>query len=90
MITLIDNYDSFTYNLYHCLSKRDQVLVIKNDMILKNIDKIINSKGVVISPGPSNPFNWKPWSDKAKIIVRDDMKNIEVEDVMSLLEEIYP
>ena len=39
MITLIDNYDSFTYNLYHCLSKRDQVLVIKNDMILKNIDK---------------------------------------------------
>ena len=48
MITLIDNYDSFTYNLYHCLSKRDQVLVIKNDMILKNIDKIINSKGVVI------------------------------------------
>ena len=55
MITLIDNYDSFTYNLYHCLSKRDQVLVIKNDMILKNIDKIINSKGVVISPGPSNP-----------------------------------
>ena len=57
MITLIDNYDSFTYNLYHCLSKRDQVLVIKNDLILKNIDKIINSKGVVISPGPSNPFN---------------------------------
>ena len=37
MITLIDNYDSFTYNLYHCLSKRDQVLVIKNDLILKNI-----------------------------------------------------
>ena len=57
MITLIDNYDSFTYNLYHSLSKRDQVLVIKNDLILKNIDKIINSKGVVISPGPSNPFN---------------------------------
>ena len=57
MITLIDNYDSFTYNLYHCLSKHDDVLVIKNDLILKNFDKIINSKGVVISPGPSNPFN---------------------------------
>ena len=57
MITLIDNYDSFTYNLYHCLSKKDQVVVIKNDLILKNIDKIISSKGVVISPGPSNPFN---------------------------------
>ena len=57
MITLIDNYDSFTYNLYHCLSKHDDVLVIKNDLILKNFDKVINSKGVVISPGPSNPFN---------------------------------
>ena len=57
MITLLDNYDSFTYNLYHCLSKHDDVLVIKNDLILKNFDKIINSKGVVISPGPSNPFN---------------------------------
>ena len=53
MITLIDNYDSFTYNLYHCLSKRDQVLVIKNDMILKNIDKIINSKGCLLYTSPS-------------------------------------
>ncbi len=57
MITLIDNYDSFTYNLYHNLSKKDEVIVIKNDRINKNFQKIIKSKAVVISPGPSNPFN---------------------------------
>ena len=57
MITLIDNYDSFTYNLYHDLSKKDEVKVIKNDQIFKNLNKIINSKAVVISPGPSTPFN---------------------------------
>ena len=57
MITLIDNYDSFTYNLYHCLSSKEKVVIIKNDQISKNLNTIIKSKGVVISPGPSTPFN---------------------------------
>ena len=57
MITLIDNYDSFTYNLYHDLMVKDDVMIIKNDQIIKNFNKIIKSKAVVISPGPSNPFN---------------------------------
>ena len=51
MITLIDNYDSFTYNLYHDLSKKDEVKVIKNDQIFKNLNKIINSKAVVLATG---------------------------------------
>ena len=57
MIALIDNYDSFTFNLYHYIAKREKVNVFKNDQIFKNINKIIDSKAVVISPGPSNPFN---------------------------------
>ena len=57
MIALIDNYDSFTFNLYHYIAKRVKVNVFKNDEIFKNINKIIDSKAVVISPGPSNPFN---------------------------------
>ncbi len=57
MITLIDNYDSFTYNLYHDLSKKDDVIVIKNDHILDSFNTIIDSKAVIISPGPSTPFN---------------------------------
>ena len=57
MITLIDNYDSFTFNLYHELSKKNEVQIFKNDEIKNNFIKIVNSKAVVISPGPSNPFN---------------------------------
>ena len=57
MILLIDNYDSFTYNLYHYLSSREKVVIIKNDQVSKNFNTIIKSKGIVISPGPSTPFN---------------------------------
>lgn len=57
MITLIDNYDSFTFNLYHELLKKNEVQIFKNDEIKNNFIKIVNSKAVVISPGPSNPFN---------------------------------
>ena len=41
MITLIDNYDSFTYNLYHYLSSKERVVIIKNDQISKNFKNII-------------------------------------------------
>ncbi len=58
MITLIDNYDSFTYNIYHSVCKNNKkVQILKNDELLSNYHKIINSEAVIISPGPSNPFN---------------------------------
>ena len=55
-ILLIDNYDSFTYNLYHYISKISKnVDVIRNDKIDgKAIFKKKYSK-IVISPGPGNP-----------------------------------
>ena len=55
-ILLIDNYDSFTYNLFHYISKiRKNVDVIRNDKIDgKTILKKKYSK-IVISPGPGNP-----------------------------------
>ncbi len=55
-ILIIDNYDSFTYNLYHYVSKfKINVDVIRNDKIdAKNIFKKKYNK-VVISPGPGNP-----------------------------------
>ena len=55
-ILLIDNYDSFTYNLYHYLSAlKCKVEVYRNDKI--KIDKIKRKKyqKIVISPGPGNP-----------------------------------
>ena len=54
-ILLIDNYDSFTFNLYHYLSNFSKVDVVRNDKInSKEILKIKYNK-VVISPGPGNP-----------------------------------
>ena len=55
-IILIDNYDSFTFNLYHYLSSlKVHVDVIRNDQITSNeILKRRYSK-IVISPGPGNP-----------------------------------
>ncbi len=55
-ILLIDNYDSFTYNLFHYISKyKKNVDVIRNDKIDgKTILKKRYSR-LVISPGPGNP-----------------------------------
>ena len=55
-ILLIDNYDSFTYNLYHYISKyKKNVDVIRNDKIdARTILKRKYNK-IVISPGPGNP-----------------------------------
>jgi len=54
-IILIDNYDSFTFNLYHYLSTFSHVDVVRNDKIVPA--EIIKKKynKIVISPGPGNP-----------------------------------
>ncbi len=55
-IILIDNYDSFTFNLYHYLSSlKVKVDVLRNDQITSN--EILKRKynKIVISPGPGNP-----------------------------------
>ena len=56
MILLIDNYDSFTYNLVHYVEELGHnVQVHRNDKIsLKNISKL-NPKKIIISPGPCTP-----------------------------------
>tara|TARA_B100000401_G_scaffold158810_1_gene106107 strand:- start:134 stop:388 length:255 start_codon:yes stop_codon:yes gene_type:complete len=55
-IILIDNYDSFTFNLFHYLSSlKINVDVVRNDKI--NANQILKKKynSIVISPGPGNP-----------------------------------
>ncbi|MFT7517570.1 MAG: anthranilate synthase component 2 [Myxococcota bacterium] len=56
MLLLIDNYDSFTYNLYHMLAGRDfEVQVIRNDV--QSVDELLGLKpsAIVLSPGPGRP-----------------------------------
>ncbi len=58
MIILIDNYDSFTFNIYQSVRKmRYDVMVKRNDTIsLDDIEKLAPSH-IIISPGPGRPEN---------------------------------
>lgn len=56
MILLIDNYDSFTYNLYQYIGIFDSDLqVVRNDKITIEEIKALNPDRIVLSPGPKNP-----------------------------------
>ena len=56
MILIIDNYDSFTYNLYQAVSSiYPDVKVMRNDAIsIAEIEKLA-PKGIILSPGPGRP-----------------------------------
>lgn len=55
MILVIDNYDSFTYNLYQYLAEIKEVVVYRNDKIsIEEIEEMAPEK-IVISPGPGRP-----------------------------------
>jgi anthranilate synthase/aminodeoxychorismate synthase-like glutamine amidotransferase len=56
MLLLIDNYDSFTYNLYQCLAELGaDVLVRRNDEITMAEAEALAPERLVISPGPGAP-----------------------------------
>jgi anthranilate synthase component 2 len=56
MILVIDNYDSFTYNLVHLIGReRPDVVVHRNDAVRVDEALALQSAGVVISPGPGRP-----------------------------------
>ncbi len=69
MILLVDNYDSFSYNLYQYIgSINPDIKVIKNDEL--TVDEIIklNPSHIILSPGPGRP--------KDAGIIEDIVKNI--------------
>jgi anthranilate synthase/aminodeoxychorismate synthase-like glutamine amidotransferase len=56
MILVLDNYDSFTYNLVHYIGESAQeVLVVRNDEITIEQINDLNPEKIVISPGPCTP-----------------------------------
>jgi anthranilate synthase component II len=56
MILLIDNYDSFTYNLYHQIAQfYPNVHVVRNDQVTIEEIRALKPKAIVISPGPGEP-----------------------------------
>lgn len=56
MILLIDNYDSFTYNLYQFIGIfNDDIKVVRNDCITIPEIEAMNPESIVVSPGPKSP-----------------------------------
>jgi anthranilate synthase component 2 len=75
MILLIDNYDSFTYNLRHYLGELGaEVEVRRNDAMTADAALAVGAAGIVISPGPCDP-------DRAgiclEVIAKNAMKNAD-------------
>ena len=70
MILLIDNYDSFSYNLYQLIgSINSDIKVIRNDELTVEEIKELNPSHIVISPGPGTP--------KDAGIIEDVIRNID-------------
>lgn len=56
MLLLIDNYDSFTYNLVHYLGELGADIVVKrNDALTADEAIAMNPAGILLSPGPCDP-----------------------------------
>nr|YP_010338126.1 anthranilate synthase component 2 [Erythrolobus coxiae]UNJ17711.1 anthranilate synthase component 2 [Erythrolobus coxiae] len=56
MILIIDNYDSFTYNLVQCVGSLGyETIVYRNDQITIEAIKELKPEKIIISPGPGNP-----------------------------------
>ena len=71
MILLIDNYDSFSYNLYQLVGEISaDIKVIRNDALTVDEIKKLSPRHIILSPGPGRPEN-------AGVII-DVVKNIDV------------
>jgi len=56
MLLLIDNYDSFSYNLYQLLGSIDpEIRVVRNDELTVGDIRALAPAGIILSPGPGRP-----------------------------------
>jgi para-aminobenzoate synthetase len=57
---LIDNYDSYTYNVFHLLAavSGEEPIVVRNDMVSWRALSRFDFDAIVISPGPGRPERW--------------------------------
>lgn len=67
MILLIDNYDSFSYNLYQLIGEIEQdIKVIRNDEMTVEEVKVLSPDRIILSPGPGGPEDTGIIVDAAK------------------------
>lgn len=72
MILLIDNYDSFSYNLYQLVGEIDpDIRVIRNDEMTVEEIRQLNPNRIILSPGPGRPENAGVIIDVIKQLGKD-------------------
>ena len=75
MILVVDNYDSFTFNLVQMVGVIDSdILVKRNDSFTLDEIKSLNPSNIIISPGPGKPKN----AGLCKDVIKHLGKNIPV------------
>ncbi|RUM34450.1 MAG: aminodeoxychorismate/anthranilate synthase component II [Archaeoglobus sp.] len=72
MILLVDNRDSFVWNLAEYASMFDKVEVVPNSIKLSEIKKI-DPDGIIISPGPGSPENRRDVGNSPEIVLEMDV-----------------
>ena len=72
MILLIDNYDSFSYNLYQLIGtvERDIKVVRNDECSLKDIEDM-EPEALILSPGPGKPKDAGICIEAIKMCIRD-------------------
>lgn len=72
MILLIDNYDSFSYNLYQLIGEiNPDIKVIRNDEMTVEEIKKLNPNHIILSPGPGRPEDAGVIIEAAKTLGKD-------------------
>lgn len=71
MLYLIDNYDSFTYNLYQLIGTltKEPITVVKNDELTADQLLAKHPSGIILSPGPGRPENAGNMIDILKAFI---------------------
>lgn len=69
MILIIDNYDSFTYNLYQLIGEiESDITVCRNDEITVEEIRKLKPEAIIISPGPGNPTIERDFGICSRVI----------------------
>lgn len=72
MILLIDNYDSFTYNLYQYMGIFEKdIKVVRNDKITIEEIEQLNPNRIVLSPGPKSPERSRNLYGRSKTFLHE-------------------